>query len=75
MFIYIYVLIYRKITYILLLNIGCIICVFLSIIIILFVLFWCMNSLPDTGTDAQLSICKCKKCNKSEYYNLNYLYK
>ena len=34
-----------------------------------------MNSLPDTGTDAQLSICKCKKCNKSEYYNLNYLYK
>ena len=37
-----------------------------------------MNSLPDTGTDTQLSICKCKKCkkcNKSVYYNLNYLYK
>ena len=48
---------------------------FLSIIIILFVLFWCMNSLPDTGTDTQLSICKCKKCNKTGYYNLNYLYK
>ena len=68
-----------KITYIFLLNIGSIICVSFSIIIVIFLLFWCMNSLPNTGSNIQLYLCQCKKCNKcnrsSMIYNWYYLYK
>lgn len=56
--------IHIKYIYILFINIGNIIFVSLILITIILIFLWCSNSLPNTNSKIQFSICKCNKCNK-----------